>query len=951
MGKIVFTFDGQDVAAAPGDSIAAALAACGETILGQRRNGHNRAAFCGMGVCHDCLVTVDGQRGQRACMVSVREAMTVQSESDSLLAADTVLTQRTAEKTCQAEIVVIGAGPAGLTAAINAARAGASVIVLDERSETGGQYFKPRSSGYRGHSAADRQHRNGTDLRNAALNSDARIFTGQTVWFARQDAAGFDLRSLGSDQSLKIRARAVIIATGAFERPAMVPGWTLPGVMTIGAAQTYARRYGVAPKGRLLIAGHGPLGLQLAAELNRLGGHVVALAERGRPRLGGSLMQAAITAPRLLVDGAGYWLTTKRSQTQILSGWQLSAVTGQTGVQGAIVENLRTGETKQFEVDFVIAGDGFAPQLEIARLLGVPIEQHPETNAMSPKRDPDGRTPVEGVWIAGDAGGLGGAEIAACQGTLSARGTLKFLGKEPGVMRSDARRRLQRAQRFQKALWRIYDAPERAAPQSNTVLCRCEGIRVATARKTIDNGARDPATLKRETRIGMGRCQGRYCLPQAIKVFRDAGHTCSADALFAPQIPARPVSIGAIGSEKAEWGGHRASAPSQRPDRPVSEPLGVSAADLVIVGGGVTGISAALYAARAGASVVCLDRGRVNAEASGGNAGSLHLQLLSWDFGGKAVGDGSLQLRTLPLQKEAIGLWRELEKEIGANFEMQVTGGLMVAETPEHLPFLEDKVRAEERVGIQSEVIDAARVKSIIPNISDNIIGAAWCPGEGKINPLTATPALARAARASGAIIEEFAPVSAIAREDQGYLLNTARGAISARRVLIAAGGWSTQIARMLGTDLPIRGAPLQMVVTAPAPPLVPCLLAHAGRHLTMKQAASGSIIIGGAWPATTGPSGYADVLPDSLEGSLWVAAHTVPLVGSLHMIRSWAAMNIDIDGAPLIGPVPGYDGVSVAATANGFTLGPLMGREAAAFALHGRMRQDLEAFSMARFQ
>ena len=105
-----------------------------------------------------------------------------------------------------------------------------------------------------------------------------------------------------------------------------------------------------------------------------------------------------------------------------------------------------------------------------------------------------------------------------------------------------------------------------------------------------------------------------------------------------------------------------------------------------------------------------------------------------------------------------------------------------------------------------------------------------------------------------------------------------------------------------------------------------------------------------GAVPATTGPAGQAQVLPESLEGNLWVAGHTVPQVASLHVIRSWAAMNIDIDGAPLIGLVPGFDGVTVAATANGYTLGPLMGREAAAAALSGRLRLDLKAFSMARF-
>lgn len=950
MPSLYFTFDGREVTAQPGDSIAVALAAAGIVRLGQRPSGRERGTFCGMGICQDCLVTVEGQRGQRACMVPVANAMRVVSEHDLKLARDTVPPTTPADKTVDTEILIVGAGPAGLSAAITAVAAGAQVVVLDEREDTGGQYFKPRSAGYRGHGHADRQHRNGTDLRAAVRDSGAKIFTDQSVWFARRDNGRFNLQSLGTHHSLRVHARAVILATGAYERPAMVPGWTLPGVLTIGAAQTYARRYGLALSGRVLIASHGPLGLQLAAEMNALGANVVALAERGSPRPSLAAVKALAASPGLVADGVAYWMSAKRAKTPILSGWELSEVLGESEVQGAILTEIHSGRTLSLEVDCVIAGDGFAPQLELARLLGVPIDRCSAKGVLHPKRDLEGMTQVEGVWIAGDAGGLGGAEIAKCQGELSAKGALSYLGAQVNIDLPNTRRKLNRAVQFQKALWTLYQAAERTLPRKDTVLCRCEEVTVAIACAAIERGACDPASLKRETRVGMGRCQGRYCLPQALKLLNEAGHDCKSGAIFAPQIPARPVPIGTVALEKPEWGGHRASTLSVRPDRPLAEPLSIQSADLVIIGGGITGISAALYAARTGASVVCLDRGSVNGEASGGNAGTLHLQLLSWDFGGKAVGDGSLQLRTLPLQEEGIKLWNDLQKELATDFEMEVTGGMMVAENPEHIQFLQDKVRAEERVGIRSEVIDVAGVKAIIPAISDNIIGAAWCPGEGKINPLVATPALAQAARDSGAVIEEFAPVRGIKRDGAGYSIKTDRGDITASRVLIAAGGWSTQIAQMLGADVPIRGAPLQMIVTAPSPPLVPCLLAHASRHLTMKQATSGSVIIGGAWPAHVGPEGYADVLPQSLEGNLWVAAHTVPHVGSLQMIRSWAAMNIDIDGAPLIGPLPGFQGVSIAATANGYTLGPFMGREAAALALSGRARQDLDAFSMARF-
>ncbi|MEM1428397.1 MAG: FAD-dependent oxidoreductase [Pseudomonadota bacterium] len=951
MARVTFRFDGREIPAAPGDSIAAALAAAGTADLGQRRSGAPRGLYCGMGVCHDCLVTVDGRRGVRACMATARNGLDVRREDETRLAEGTIPPQAADPQEAEAEIAIVGAGPAGLSAACVAAEAGASVAVLDERSDPGGQYFKPRSAGNRSARPPDRQHRRGDALRARAVASGARLLTGHAVWSARARAGGgFELRSLGPDGSLRLHTGAVILASGAYERPAMVRGWTLPGVMTIGAAQTLIRRYGVPPGQRILIAGHGPLGLQLAAELAALGADVVALAERGRPAPGRSLLRALLAAPRLVLDGAGYRLAVARAGTPLLAGWELAAVLGDARAEGAELREIATGRTRRLRADVVAAGDGFAPQQELARLLGVPVTLNPATGHPEPQRDPDGTTPVDGVWIAGDAGGLGGAEVALAQGALSATGALARIGRPGQPGRAAARQRLARARRFQSALWALFDAPARTLPDDGTVLCRCEEVTAGTARAAIAGGAQDPGALKRATRVGMGRCQGRYCLPAALALLRDAGHPAPPEALFAPQLPARPVALGALRLEKPEWGGHRESAPAIRPGPLPPTPLAQSYADLVIIGGGVTGVSAALYAARAGASVLCLDRGRVNGEASGGNAGSLHLQLLSWDFGGKAVGDGSLQLRTLPLQQESIALWESLERALGADFEMQVTGGLMVAENPAQIGFLEAKAAAEARVGIRTEIVDAARVREIVPAISPSIVAAAWCPGEGKINPLTATAAIAMAARAAGAAIEEFAPVTAISRQGRGYDIETPRGRVTAQRILIAAGGWSARIARLLGVRLPIRGAPLQMVVTAPGPPLVPCLLAHADRHLTMKQAAAGSVIIGGAWPGATGPTGQAEVLPESLEGNLWVAGHTVPQVASLHVIRSWAAMNVDVDGAPVIGPVPGCDGVTVAATANGYTLGPLMGREAAAAALSGRLRQDLGAFSMARF-
>ncbi len=293
---------------------------------------------------------------------------------------------------------------------------------------------------------------------------------------------------------------------------------------------------------------------------------------------------------------------------------------------------------------------------------------------------------------------------------------------------------------------------------------------------------------------------------------------------------------------------------SARPDRAAATVELPATADLVIIGAGIMGTAAALRATELGLDTVVIDRGTVNAESSGGNAGSLHLQLLSFDFGQKTGGRGEALLQTLPLQRDAIALWQDLERQLDTSFEIVLTGGMMLAEEERHIAFLRDKIASERRMGIEVELIDRDGIKALAPGVSDRMIAAAWCPGEGKINPLLGTPAIANAARAKGARFVEGVAITGLSETAPGYAVTTSAGTIRARRLILAAGGWTGALGAMLGVPLPIHGAPLQMVVTETAPPLASCLLAHCDRHLTMKQATAGNLIIGGAWSAAADP-------------------------------------------------------------------------------------------------
>lgn len=952
---IAFSFEGRRIAALTGDSLAAALTAAGEMACREARDGAVRGVFCGMGVCHDCLVVVDGRAAQRACMTPAAEGMAVRRHRDRPdMAPPEPLVRLSAApdgplpaETC--DLAVIGAGPAGMVAAVVAAQAGLTVTLVDERSEAGGQYFKALAPSH-AHAAPDRQHAEGNAWRQRLAALPVQHCKGRTVWFARTEDGAFRFGLHGAEGASLLTARAVVLAPGAYERPALVPGWTLPGVMTVGAAQTLVRRHRTAPGARVLVAGNGPLALQVAAEMLAGGCAPVAVLERARPaRAAAALAAAALAAPDLAAQGVRYRAALAAAGVPVLEGWQVTALEGVERVETAIAAPVRGGAPRRWAVDAVALGEGFLPQAELARLLGCACDRDPATGFLIPRRDGEGLTSVSGVWLAGDGGGLGGARVALAQGEIAGAAAVRALGREAPET-SGAVAALGRAQAFQTALRRLYAAPPRPLPADDVILCRCEGVTAGQTRAAIAEGAGDLGALKRMTRLGMGRCQGRYCAGPAALMLAAAGRALPDGHLMAPQVPARPVPAAALAIEKPEWGGHRRAEPIFRaPEKPAA-PV-PARADVAIIGGGVIGTSAALRCAELGLEAVVIERGTVNGEASGGNAGSLHLQLLSFDFGDKALDRGGALLQTLPLQAESIALWQELERRLGADFEIRVGGGLMLAEQPDHLRFLERKAEAERSVGIEVHVIGRNEIATIAPEVSPRMIAAAWCPGEGKINPLRATPALAAAARGAGAAIHEHTAVTALARDGEDFVITTTGGTLRARRLIMAAGGWTARLGAMLGLSLPVRGAPLQMIVTEAAPPIAPCMLAHADRHLTMKQAEAGNLILGGAWTAATDPAtGRSRTLTDSIEGNLWVAERVAPAVAGLHMLRTWAAMNVDIDGAPLLSPLPGLPGAVVAATANGYTLGPLMGFRAAEMVAGLPVPQALARFSLARF-
>jgi glycine/D-amino acid oxidase-like deaminating enzyme len=296
-------------------------------------------------------------------------------------------------------------------------------------------------------------------------------------------------------------------------------------------------------------------------------------------------------------------------------------------------------------------------------------------------------------------------------------------------------------------------------------------------------------------------------------------------------------------------------------------------------------------------------------------------------------------------------MWAELERELKGDFEIKTVGGLMMAETERELGILREKAAREREMGIEVEVIDRKELQRIAPAVSATMLGASFCPEEGKINPLKGTHGIYRGAVALEQRFAVNVEVLNVIREAAGFRIETPRGWYRARIVVNAAGAWASQISGMVGTPVPVHGAPLQMIVTEPVAPAVHHLLAHVDRHLTMKQMQHGNFILGGAWTAGyDAVTGYPTCLRDSLEGNAWVARRVVPSLDGVHILRSWAAMNINIDGAPIVGEMPGVPGFYNTVTSNGYTLGPIMGRITSDLITRGKTGWDISDFTLARF-
>ena len=376
--------------------------------------------------------------------------------------------------------------------------------------------------------------------------------------------------------------------------------------------------------------------------------------------------------------------------------------------------------------------------------------------------------------------------------------------------------------------------------------------------------------------------------------------------------------------------------------------------DVLVIGGGIMGCSAAYFLARAGVDVLLIDRHDLNTQGSGTNAGSIHVQIISRFF--KSADPLWVRGRAalLPLLKEAVSFWQRFAPELDDDVELRIGGGLMVAENETELRVLESKVAVERAQGVNSELLDRKQLEKLAPYLAPSVLGAELCPLEGKVNPIRATPAIARGAVRAGARIRRGVTLHSLNTDKSGFEAVTSIGRIRARRVVNAAGPWCNEVAAMVGLSIPLERHARNMSATEPVEPFVMHLIQHADQRLTLKQVSNGNLLLGGGWPAVIDPaSGRANVIRTGISGGLWIATHVVPRIRHLRLIRAWSGiLFFTPDGNPVLGEAPGVPGFFNAVGPNaGYTGGPLCGKLVAEAVTGQPLSFDVRSFDLQRFE
>lgn len=485
------------------------------------------------------------------------------------------------------DVVVVGAGPAGVAAAIGAAAGGARVVVLDSEQRPGGQYWRHGPSGVgRHHHDVGTWHRLAAGLAAAVADGAVTVLPAHRVWRVEAPSGAgpgatpatvHAVRAVpgAADEAVTVRARALVVATGAHDRALPFPGWDLPGVLTAGAAQALLKEHDVVVGRRVLVAGTGPFLLPVAAGLAEAGATVLGVCEAGDGRGWLRGLGAVAGAPAKVLDGARYAATLVRHRVPVRPRTAVVAAHGSDRLEWVETARLAPdwtvvpGTRTRVDCDALAVGYGFLPRLDLVVQAGCAVAPGPD-GLPAAVVDARQRSTVPGIYVAGETCGVGGADVAVAEGGIAGAAAAADVRRPPRTAAPHGTRppaRLRRLRAFAAAMHVAH--PVRAGWQTwltdDTLVCRCEEVTVAGLTSAVDDlGATDARTAKLLSRCGMGWCQGRMCGEAVSRVVsartgadpRRTTDRLAADLAGTANRPvAAPITLGLLAQPPTPTGG------------------------------------------------------------------------------------------------------------------------------------------------------------------------------------------------------------------------------------------------------------------------------------------------------------------------------------------------------------------------------------------------------------
>ncbi len=452
------------------------------------------------------------------------------------------------------QLAIVGAGPAGLSAATTAIEYGISVALFDEQPALGGQIYRAiESVPEQRANQLGAEYLRGKKLAEIFRKSKVEYFPNTQIWSINSQR---EIGLLQNQQAKLITADQVLLATGAMERPVPFPGWTLPGVMQAGAGQILFKSSAIIPADGVVLAGSGPLLLLLAWQYLHAGVDIKALLDVTplfNPLRAILKLPRALMAHHYLSEGLAYKAELKRAGVKTLHGVSDLQAHGEDQLQSVSFRHL--GRNKSLQTDLLLTHFGVIPHIWLTQAAGCAHQWDNGQQCWRPEHDAWGSSSIDGILVAGDGAGINGARCAEHAGRLAALQVLHALGKfdrrQRNRLAEDDRKSLQKERHIRPFLESFFRIPLTllTTPDDDTVVCRCEEITAGQIRAAVAAGHGDSNQVKFLTRCGMGPCQGRQCANAVTHITAAAcNKPVQQIALYRGRPPVTPLTLGQLSS-------------------------------------------------------------------------------------------------------------------------------------------------------------------------------------------------------------------------------------------------------------------------------------------------------------------------------------------------------------------------------------------------------------------